>query len=290
MRLTLSTGFDPLMAICMATINAATCYDLKDRGAISPGLRADLIMFKDFENFKVDNVWIGGKLVASPDGYLAKDEHVKPMKVSGKMNVKNFSAERLRLPLMNNTVRTIQVLPHSVVTDEGRAEVSISNGCWVRDGQDIVKIAVVERHHGTGNVGVALLSGFGLKGGAIATSVAHDSHNIIVAGDNDSDMELAVNCLVKMGGGVAVVKDGKVLDSLEHEIAGLMTDKSGVTIAKRLAEMEELARKELGIHDYADPFMTLCFMALPVIPAVKVTDMGLFDVFRFCFTPTEVTE
>jgi len=289
-RLSLSTGFDPLMAICMATINAATCYDLKDRGAISPGLRADLIMFKDFKKFKVDNVWIGGKLVASPEGYLAEDEHVKPMKVSGKMNVKNFSAERFRLPLISNTVRTIQVLPHSVVTDEGKATVSISNGCWVRDGQDICKIAVVERHHGTGNVGLGLLSGFGLKGGAIATSVAHDSHNIIVAGDSDTDMELAVKCLIKMGGGVAVVKDGQVIGSLEHEIAGLMTDRPGKEVADKLNKLEVLARKELGIQDYADPFMTLCFMALPVIPAVKITDMGLFDVFRFCFTPTEITE
>lgn len=289
-RLSLSTGFDPLLAICMATINAATCYDLKDRGAVSPGLRADLIMFKDFKNFKVDNVWIGGQLVASPEGYLAKDEHVKPMKVSGKMNVKDFSAERLRLPLMKNTVRTIQILPHSVVTDEGKATVSVSNGVWVPDGQDICKIAVVERHHGTGNVGLGLLSGFGLKGGAIATSVAHDSHNIIVAGDSDTDMEIAVKCLIKMGGGVAVVKDGKIIGSLEHEIAGLMTDRPGKVIAKELAVLEEDARRELGIHDYADPFMTLCFMALPVIPAIKITDMGLFDVFRFCFTPTEITE
>ena len=289
-RLALSTGFDPLTAICMATINAAKCFDLKDRGAISPGLRADLVLIKDLKKFKIDNVWIGGKLVASPEGYLAKDEHVKPMKVSGKMNVKNLSASRFELKLNKNDVRTIQVLPHSVVTDEGRYTVSVSDGHWVRDGQDIVKVAVVERHHGTGNVGLGLLSGFGLKGGAIATSVAHDSHNIIVAGDDDNDMELAVKCLVEMGGGVAVVKDGKVIGSLQHEIAGLMTDRDGVEIADKLLELEKLARKELGINDYADPFMTLCFMALPVIPAVKITDMGLFDVYRFCFTSTEIEE
>jgi len=286
-RLSLSQGFDPLMAICMATINAATCFGLKDRGAVSPGLRADLILFSSMEDFHVEDVWIGGKHVAGKDGYLARDRHVKPSKVGGKMNVKDFSAKRLELPLKTADVRTIKILPHSVVTEAGHERVSIANGMWVRDGQDIVKIAVVERHKGTGNVGVALLSGFGLKGGAIATSVAHDSHNIIVAGDSDTDMELAVNCLIEMGGGVAVVKDGRILDSLKHEIAGLMTDRPGEEIAARLQELENLARKELCINDYADPFMTLCFMALPVIPEIKITDMGLFDVNRFCFTATE---
>ena len=287
-RLALGTGFDPLKTICMATINAATCFSLKDRGAVSPGLRADLILFDSFEDFKVSEVWIKGKHVASNGSYLASDEHVKPNKVSGKMNVKNFSAERLVLPLKSKMVRTIKIIPYSVVTEEGKEEVSIKDGCWIRDDKDVVKVAVVERHHGTGNVGLALLSGFGLKNGAIATSVAHDSHNIIVAGDNDKDMAEAVNCLIKMGGGLAIVKDGKVLDCIEHEIAGLMTDKAGEEVAAHLLNMEKLARKELCINETADPFMTLCFMALPVIPAVKVTDMGLFDVSKFCFVSTEL--
>ncbi|MCR4589850.1 MAG: adenine deaminase [Lachnospiraceae bacterium] len=281
-RLAVSHGLDPLTAISMATINAATCFNLSDRGAVAPGRRADLILFKDLNNLKADEVWIGGKLAASEGRYLANDVHVSPEKVSGKMHVRDFSAARLALPLRSKSVRTIKTIPYSVVTEIGKAEVSLDeNGNWVRDEQDIVKIAVVERHKGTGNVGLGLLEGFGLKGGAIATSVAHDSHNIIVAGDSDRDMETAVNCLIKSGGGMAIVKNGTVLDSLEHEIAGLMTDKTGEFVAKRLSELEKTARKELCINDTADPFMTLCFMALPVIPAIKITDMGLFDVKAF---------
>ncbi len=287
-RLAVSAGLDPLIAISMATINAAECFDLKDRGAVSPGKRADLILFKDLNDLKVDKVFIGGRLVSENGGYLIDDPKVEPINVSGRMNVKNFSADRLKLAISSGKVRTIKIIPHSVVTEEGHAGVnSDENGCWIRDDKDIVKIAVVERHKGTGNIGLGLLEGFGLKGGALATSVAHDSHNIIVAGDSDSDMEAAVNRLIEMGGGMAIAKDGKILDSFEHEIAGLMTDKDGAYVAKRLAELEERARKELCINDYADPFMTLCFMALPVIPALKITDMGLFDVNGFKHVPLE---
>jgi adenine deaminase len=175
-----------------------------------------------------------------------------------------------------------------VVTESAGETASVSPaGEWVRDSRDIVKIAVVERHKGTGNVGIGLLEGFGLHGGAIATSVAHDSHNIIVAGDSDEDMALAVNRLVEMGGGMALVKDGVVLDSFPHEIAGLMTDRPGEYVARRLAQLGEKAHEQLGIHPWVDPFMTLCFMALPVIPELKITDQGLFDVQQFCHVPVE---
>lgn len=282
MRLAISHGFDPLKAICMATINAAECFGLSDRGAVAPGRRADLILFKDLTDFNVDTVWIGGQKVAENGTYLKEDPHVEPRNVSGRMNVKDFSAERLKLFLKSDKVKTIRLIPHSVVTETGVASVSRDkNNCWKRDEQDIVKIAVVERHKGTGNVGLGLLEGFGLRGGAVATSVAHDSHNIIVAGDNDRDMELCVNRLIEMGGGMSIAKDGKILDSLEHEIAGLMTDRPGEFVAKRLKELETMARTELHISDTSDPFMTPCFMALPVIPDIKITDMGLFDVKKF---------
>ncbi|MBQ9550139.1 MAG: adenine deaminase [Lachnospiraceae bacterium] len=282
MRLTLSTGFDPLKAICMATINAAECFGLSDRGAVSPGRRADLILFESFDDFRADTVWIGGKKAAENGQYLIEDPKVKPEGVSGRMNVKDFSAERLKLRLEGNKVNTIKLIPHSVVTEKGEADVSLdAQGFWIRDEQDIVKIAVVERHKGTGNVGIGLLQGFGLRGGAVATSVAHDSHNIIVAGDNDRDMETAVLRLIEMGGGMAIAKDGRILDSLEHEIAGLMTDRSGEWVAERIKQLDRIARKELCISESADPFMTPCFMALPVIPEIKITDMGLFDVKEF---------
>ena len=175
------------------------------------------------------------------------------------------------------------------MTECGSAEVETdAAGCWRRDEQDIVKIAVVERHNGTGNLGLGLLEGYGLRNGAIATSVAHDSHNIIVAGDNDRDMALAVEELIRLGGGMAIAQNGVVLDRLAHEIAGLMTDRPGEEVARRLQELGERAHELLGVHETIDPFMTLCFMALPVIPALKITDLGLFDVNAFHSVPVNI--
>ena len=289
LRLAIGAGLDPLTAICMATVNAAACYGLQDRGAVAPGRRADLVLFRDLRDLRVSDVWIGGAHVAHNGEYLAKDPHVEPENVSGRMHVRNFSAEKLALHLKSPAVRLIRIVPGSVVTQRGTAEVNRdADGCWVRDQRDIVKIAVVERHKGTGNVGLGLLQGYGLKGGAVATSVAHDSHNIIVAGDNDRDMELAVNRLIELGGGMAIARDGKLLDSFAHEIAGLMTDRPGELVAKRIAELGRTAHEALGIHADVDPFMTLCFMALPVIPALKITDTGLFDVNAFHTVPVEI--
>ena len=281
-RIAVSAGLDPLMAICMSTVNAAECFGLRDRGAVAPGRRADLILFDDLNDLKVKDVFIGGRLVAKDGEYLARDIKAKPENVSGKMNVRDFSADRLKLKLSSDKVRTIKTVPFAVITQTGHATVKRDDeGCFIRDEKDIVKLAVIERHKGTGNVGLALLEGFGLKGGAIATSVAHDSHNIIAAGDNDRDMAEVVRRLIEMGGGMAIAKDGKILDSLEHEIAGLMTDKPGDLVARRIGELEDIARKELKISDDVSPFMTLSFMALPVIPELKLTDMGLFDVNGF---------
>ena len=282
LRLAIGAGLDPITAICMATINAADCFGLRDRGAIAPGRRADLVLFDDLQDLRVRETWIGGRHVAENGRYLAQDPHVAPEHVSGRMNVKNFSAARLALPLRSERVRTIRIIPGSVVTGAGTLTASVgADGLWRRDERDLVKIAVVERHTGTGNVGLGLLEGYGLKNGAVATSVAHDSHNIIVAGDNDRDMALAVERLTELGGGMAIVHDGTLLDSFAHEIAGLMTDRPGELVARRIQELGEAAHAALGIHANVDPFMTLCFMALPVIPELKITDTGLFDVNGF---------
>lgn len=286
-RIALEEGLDAPTAVAIASINAAQCYGLKDRGAIAPGLRADFVLVDNLKDFQVTDVYCKGQHVASNGEYLAPEIHVDPIGVSGKMNVKNFSKERLALHLEKSSVKTIDIIPGSVVTEIGFANVDIKDGLWVRNASDIVKIAVVERHKGTGNVGLGLIRGYGLKGGAVATSVAHDSHNIIVVGDSDLDMEIAVNKLVELGGGIVVVKDGKVLDFIQQEIAGLMTDKKGTYVEEKISSMQALARKELSINDNVDPFMTLCFMALPVIPEIKITDMGLFDVTKFAFTSIE---
>jgi len=290
LRIAVAEGLDAVTAVRMATLNAAECFGLKDRGAIAPRYRADLVLVDNLVDFNVQQVWVGGKTVVQEGVYLMESNPMVPQSVSGRMHVKDFDISRLRLPLKSDRVRVIDILPGSVVTGNGTAVVT-------RDGQgsfahtkdqDIVKLAVVERHHGTGNIGLALLRGYGIQGGAVATTIAHDSHNIIVAGDNDVDMEYAVHNLIQMGGGITMVAGKEVLASLALPIAGLMTADHGDSVVETFERMHAIAREKLHVNRSIDPFMTLSFMALPVIPALKVTDMGLFDVGRFQFVPVEL--
>lgn len=290
-RLAVGAGLDPIEAICMATINSCDCYHLSDRGAIAPGLRADFCLCNDLTEFTMHQVYIGGKLVAQDGGMLKPDANTPDDRVLGRMDVKGFSTERLKLKLSDTHVRVIDIVPGGVVTEAGEATVSVVDGMWVHDSnQDIVKLAVIERHKGTGNVALALLRGYGLKGGAMATSVAHDSHNIIVAGDNDDDMSLCVSHLVGSGGGMVIAKQGRILAFFAQPVAGLMSTGNGPEIARNLDTLHRIATSELHVSKDIDPFMTLCFMSLPVIPTYKLTDMGLFDVRSFSFVPLELNK
>jgi adenine deaminase len=288
-RIAVQDGLDPIEAICMATVNSTDCYHLTDRGAIAPGKRADFLLCNDLKEFFMHQVYVAGELVAE-DGVIRKVAKVKhDDRVSGMMHVKDFSIDRLRLPLSRSHVRVIDIIPGGVVTGAGEADVMVENGEWVHDkSQDIIKLAVVERHTGTGNVAVALLRGYGLQGGAMATSVAHDSHNIIVAGDDDEDMAMAVEHLISIGGGMVIVKRKTILASFVQNVAGLMSYEAGSVIAEQLDNLHHIAQESLHISKEIDPFMTLCFMSLPVIPAYKLTDMGLFDVRSFSFVPLEL--
>lgn len=282
-------GMDPIEAICMATINSCDCYHLEDRGAIAPGLRADFLLADDLVNFSMHQVYIGGRLVAEDAKMLKPDIPQKDQRVERSMQVKDFSQKRLELRLKSNHVRVIEIIPGGVVTKAAEARVTLVDDLWVPDpNQDIVKLAVVERHHGTGNVALALLKGYGLKQGAIATSVAHDSHNLIVCGDNDEDMKLAIEHLIEMGGGMVLVKEKTILAGFAQPVAGLMSYKSGHEIASAMESLHQIAQEQLSVSKEVDPFMTLCFMSLPVIPAYKLTDMGLFDVQSFSFVPLEI--
>jgi len=288
-RLAVHAGLDPIEALCMATINSCDCYHLTDRGAIAPGLRADFCLVNDLSSFTMHQVYVAGELVAQ-DGVMLKPATCRPdARVSGKMDVKDFSAAKLALHLQDEHVRVIDIIPGGVVTEAGEAKVTAKDGLWMHDAnQDIVKLAVVERHKGTGNVALALLRGYGLHNGAMATSVAHDSHNIIVAGDNDADMETAVNHLIAVGGGMVIVQNGTILASFEQPVAGLISYEDGASIAENLKQLHAIAQEKLKVSKEVDPFMTLCFMSLPVIPAYKLTDMGLFDVRKFSFVPLEL--
>lgn len=291
LKICVEEGLDAVSAIRMATLNAAECFGLKDRGAIAPGYRADVVLLDDLTDFAVRKVWIEGQLVAEDGVYLPEIERYDISSVKGSVVLKDFSKEKFKMHLKSNQVNVIGILPGGVVTEKLTAEVTLDeDGEFVFEPEkDIVKVAVLERHKGTGNVACGFLKGYGIKEGAVALSVAHDSHNIIVVGVSDEEMEFAVNSLVAQEGGIVLVKDGKVVESMPMPIAGLMSDRDGKWVDEKLTSIHEKAYAELGICGSVEPVMTLCFMSLIVIPSLKLTDSGLFDVTAFAFIPVEVT-
>ena len=290
LRICIEEGIDPVTAIRMATLNTAEAFQLRDRGSIKPGLRADIVLLDDLQNFKVSKVWIDGELVAENGKYLSEISTYDISSVRGSVKVKDFSADKLKMNLKTNRVNVIKILPDGVVTKKISAEVKLDEESdFIFDPvQDICKVAVIERHHGTGKVGLGFLSGYGIKAGAVAVSVAHDSHNIIVAGVNNSEMALAVKGLIDLEGGMVLVKDGEIISSIALPIAGLMSCESGEEVERKLSLLHEKAHKELGVSKEVEPIMTLTFMSLPVIPEIKLTDRGLFDYSSFDFMPIEV--
>lgn len=289
LKICVEEGVDAITAIRMATLNAAECFGLKDKGAIAPGYSADVVLLDDLVEFKANQVILNGELVAKEGNYLREDPKCDITPVKGSIVLKDFSADKFKMRLKSNKVNVIQILPGGVVTGKTTATVKLdSQGEFIYDeNEDIVKVAVVERHHETGNVACGFLKGYGIKKGAVAISIAHDSHNIIVAGTSDEEMEAAVLHLKEQEGGIVLVKDLKVVENMPMPIAGLMSEKSGEWVKDKLTAIHDVARKELGIYGEVDPVMTLCFMSLPVIPDLKLTDEGLFDVTKFSFISVE---
>lgn len=289
LRLCVQHGIPAAAAITMATLNPAECYHLLDRGALAPGKRADIVLFRDLQQFHVQAVWIAGKLAGKDGAYMLPVAHTDYSKVSSTVHICDFSTERLQMHLHSSHVHTIDIIPGSVVTQKGTAHITRDDrGDFVYDPQaDIVKAAVIERHHGTGTIGLGLLRGYGLKKGAVAVSIAHDSHNIIAAGTTNDDMAVAVRTLEQQKGGMVLVQDGRVLAAIPLPIAGLMSDQSGAWVDAKMTELYDVAYQKMGIHKQVDVIMTLCFMSLPVIPAIKLMDTGLFDVESFSYIPVE---
>jgi adenine deaminase len=290
LKICVEEGVDPMTAIRMATLNAAECYRLYDRGGIAPGLRADLVLVEDLENFRVSRVFIEGKEAAAGGKYLLPVNRCNDASVRSSFHVKDFSAEKLALRLAGDEVYVIDIRPGTVVTGKGKAKVMRdASGCFVRDPrQDVVKMAVVERHQNTGNVALGLLRGYGIRQGAVALSIAHDSHNIIAVGVDDGEIAFAVEKLLEQNGGAVMVREGRVLEGMPLPLGGLMSDQSGEWVDKKLKALHGAAFRELGVNPDLEPVMSLCFMSLPVIPELKLTDMGLFDVGQFKFIPLEV--
>lgn len=290
LRISVEMGIDPITAVQMATINAAQCYRLDSIGAVATGYEANFVIVDNLKDFNVKDVYFKGELVAKEGKAIFKAEKVDIQTVSGKLNVKPFGIEKFKLKLNTDIARVMRLKAHSLLTEKVQRKIfRDKDGNFDQHSElDILKLAVIERHNATGNIGLGLVENFKLQNGAIATTIAHDSHNIIVIGDNDADMYSCVNELIKIGGGITMCSRGKILGTLPLPIAGLMSDKPLPEINNKLKKMNKTAFDVLKVNKTLDPFMTLAFLALPVIPELKLTDVGLFDVTKFQFTDISV--
>lgn len=286
-RLAISEGLDPVSAIAMATIAPAERFGLKRIGAIAPGYQADLIVTDDLQNLRARLVLKDGRIVARDGVPAFRPPPFDYSSALDTIHIGPLNEGSLRLPSTARRCRVIGLVPHQIVTEHLVEEPKTVDGQIVADpDRDILKFAVVERHKATGDVGVGLVKGFGMQDGALASSVAHDAHNIGVVGTNDADMLAAVRALVEQRGGLAVVRDGKVLARLPLPIGGLISDLPFEEVAERL-EAVEAAASALGCTIWR-PFMVLSFLALSVIPALKLTDRGLVDVEAWELVPVGV--
>ncbi len=276
-RKAIAGGVEPMTAIQMATINTARYFGLERRGAIAPGFRADAVLLDELESFAVNRVFLGGRPLEECEFAPASLTLPPPS-----MNVQGLDAESFVIPAEGRILKVIGLVPGQLVTRRIELPARIEDRQAVADPvRDLVKLAVIERHRGSGRIGLGFIQGLGLKSGALAASVAHDSHNLVAAGVDDDDMLLAARTVIGMGGGLAVVAGGRVLGKLSLPVAGLMSAAPAGAVADELRFLQQTA-VSLGCVDY--PFMAISFLALPVIPSLKLTDMGLVDVDSFALT------
>jgi adenine deaminase len=285
-RKAIRSGLDPVTAIRLATLNPAAYFGLRRRGAIAPGYRADIVILNDLNEFDVDCVYKDGRQVVQ-EGDLADsewDSSGMSFEPCGPLSIAPLQADDFRIPHPGGRARVIELVPGQIITRTRMEAVPSVNGfVSTAPDKDLLKLAVVERHTASGNIGLGLVRGFGLQKGAIASSVAHDSHNVIVAGVTDEEICGAVEAVRDMGGGLAVVRGQEVLERVPLEIGGLMSTQPLKILVPQLKTVKKAAA-ELGCR-LDEPFMALSFLALPVIPELKLTDKGLVDVNRFEFVP-----
>lgn len=302
-RTAISCGLPPIRAIQMASINTARYFGLKNIGAIAPGFRADFILLDDLESFRISEVFLDGKgidggcisRIKNEDDFFMVSNNNNPSSsyfLQNTIHIKSIDDASMFVIPANSITRSssrlqvIGVIPGQIITQKRiiPAKVDERYRVVVADAQrDLAKLAVIERHHRTGNVGLGFVQGLGLEKGAIASSVAHDSHNLVVAGMNDNDMLIAVRYISSIGGGLAVAENGRITAGLPLPIAGLMSNQSIESVISDLTTVNQACVK-LGKNVVRDPFMLLSFLSLPVIPSLKLTDKGLVDVDKFRFT------
>lgn len=284
-RKAVEAGVDPILAIKMGSLIPARYFGLTQNGAVAPGYAADLIVVSDLENFTVEQVYKAGKLVAEKGRAL----HPAPLQldkvrfdsVLHSFHMDEITLQDLELRQTGEWERVICLTPHELLTQEKIVPFQTHPGTapGVDVEQKIVKLAVFERHHNSGHVGIGFLGNYGLRCGAVASSIAHDSHNLIVAGTNDADMALAGNRVRQNGGGLAFAVNGQVVGELPLPVAGLMSTEDAVSVEKTLRELKS-ALREYGISEEIDAFMTLAFVSLPVIPKLRLNTYGIVDAER----------
>ena len=276
-RRAVELGLSPMAAIKMATINTARCYGLKELGAVAPGYQADLIVTDDLSSFRILSVYHKGRLI---DPSIRPETAACPDSLKNTVHVRPLSSDAFRLPITEEEVPVIRLNASQITTSKIACHLPKTDNYLPQDGFN--KIAAVERHKATGKTGVGICTGYNIRNGAIASSVSHDSHNIIVIGDNDADMLLAVNEIIRVQGGYTLVSRGKVLGTLPLPVMGLMSDAGFETVNRTLGQMIAEAHR-LGIPDEVEPFITLSFLALPVIPEIRITPRGVLDTVSFEF-------
>jgi adenine deaminase len=280
LRLAVSRGLDPLSAITMVTLNPASYFGTRDRGAMAPGMAGDLVALQDLKQFRADKVWKKGRLVAEAGRLLPEVDLPDYPAPFSPLQVGFLDTKTLVPQATGDLIKVIGLVPGQLLTEKLVMPTPVRDGRLGTDVErDLLKLAVVERHHRSGRVGLGLVKGFGIKKGALASTVAHDSHNLVLLGVSEEDMIAAANHLVKLGGGLAVVAEGQVLADLPLPVAGLLSLASLEKVAQAHGRLKE-AYRSLG-GTLPDPFMELSFLSLEVIPALKVTDLGLVDVNRF---------
>ncbi|MCX7757181.1 MAG: adenine deaminase [candidate division WOR-3 bacterium] len=295
LRKAVSLGLDPYSAIQMATINSAEYFRLYDRGAIAPGKKADIVFVGNLTDFNVKLVVKNGKIIIKQGEFQTALPVYKDPAVTSTMNVKPFNVAKLKVRAKTGYLNVIKVLPGQIVTEKLTVVPKVIKSSSGDSGEvvsdlerDILKVVVVERHKKTGNIGIGFVSGFGFKKGAIASSVAHDAHNIIAVGTNDLDIYLAIKEIIRLRGGLVAVSNGKIKASLELPIAGLMSNKPCNVVAEKLQNLINICHA--WQCKLENPFITLSFLALPVIPTLKITDYGLIDVSSFHVVDLFTTE
>lgn len=281
-RRAVEAGVDPIKAIQIASLNTAEYFGLKNLGAIAPGYKADMLILPDLKTFKPDIVIKNGDVVAQNGKLTTEIKRKEALSMRGSVNVKWITPDDFRIEAKGERVQALEVIPHQLITKSVISECKIQDGNAVSNvDNDTLKICVIERHRATGNIGKGFVKGFKLKSGAIASTVAHDSHNMIVVGTNDFDMYTAAVALIKAQGGKVVVNNGEIISELPLPIAGLMSDKDFDFVVEKCDELNKTAHS-IGCV-LGDPFMTMAFLSLPVIPELKITDKGVFDTNKFDF-------